>query len=73
MGIHTVNATAQANESNHLPGYICPMAPLRLAQLNLGLLGSLFSLGTSRERICEAMLLSDEEYDYVTELAGLTR
>jgi hypothetical protein len=49
-------------------GYV--MDPLKLAHLNFGLFGTLCKLGTSRERICSALIISYSDFDYLLELAG---
>ena len=49
-------------------GYV--MDPLRLAYLNFGLFGTLCKLGTSRERICSALILSYSDFDYLLELTA---
>lgn len=46
-----------------------PIDPLTLARLNFGLFNSLRSLGTSRERICVALGLSETDFDYISLLA----
>ncbi len=75
MGNEAMAALSARNDNvgGQLPGFICPMDPLKLARVNFNLLGSLFSLGTSRERICDTMLLSGEEFDYLVELGGFSR
>ena len=52
----------------HLSLISVRMSPRKLAYLDIGLFCSLSKLGTSRERICEVMNLSSEEYDYVCQL-----
>ena len=52
-------------------GYV--MDPLRLAHLNFGLFGTLCKLGTSRERICSALILSYSDFDYLLELTAAQR
>ena len=42
-----------------------PISALKLADLNLELLSSLCALGTSRERICHALQLDEQEFEYV--------
>ena len=42
--------------------------PMNLVMLNFCLFQSLYSRGTSRERICSAMLLNDAEFDYIVGL-----
>ena len=42
--------------------------PMTLVTLNFGLFRSLYSMGTSREKICSAMLLNDDEFDYIVGL-----
>lgn len=42
--------------------------PMTLIMLNFGLFQSLYSMGTSRERICSAMLLNGDEFDYIVGL-----
>ncbi len=44
------------------------MSVRKLAYLDLGLVRSLLSLGTSRERICSALNLTGDEFDYVRSL-----
>jgi hypothetical protein len=39
-----------------------------LAYLNFGLFKQLRKLGTSKERICSALSLSFDDYDYITQL-----
>ena len=41
---------------------------MNLVMLNYCLFQSLYSRGTSRERICSAMLLNDAEFDYIVGL-----
>jgi hypothetical protein len=50
--------------------YSYPISPLKLAQLNFGMFGSLCRLGTSKERICSVLLLSTGDFDYICELGG---
>jgi hypothetical protein len=50
-------------------GYV--MDPLRLAYLNFVLFGTLCKLGTSRERICSALILSSSDFDYLLELTAV--
>ena len=40
----------------------------KLAYLNFGLFRSLYSLGTDRDRICAALGLNSEEFDYLLEI-----
>lgn len=42
--------------------------PMTLVMLNFGLFRSLYSMGTSRERICATMLLNSDEFDYIVGL-----
>lgn len=48
-----------------------PVSPRTLATLDFGLFKALCSLGTSRERICAALLISDSDFEYISELAGV--
>jgi hypothetical protein len=43
--------------------------PLKLAYLDFGLFKSLCKLGVSRERICSALCISYEDFDYLRELS----
>ena len=47
------------------------MDPQSLAYLNYGLFQSLCKLGTSRERICSALNLSYNDFDYLVELTAV--
>lgn len=42
--------------------------PMTLLMLNFCLFRSLYSMGTSREKICSAMRLNDDEFDYIVGL-----
>lgn len=42
--------------------------PMTLVMLNFCLFRSLYSMGTSRERICSSLLLNDDEFDYIVGL-----
>jgi len=42
--------------------------PMTLVMLNFCLFRSLYSGGTSREKICSAMLLNDDEFAYIVGL-----
>ncbi len=42
--------------------------PMTLVTLNFGLFRSLYAMGTSREQICDAMLLNADEFDYIVGL-----
>jgi hypothetical protein len=42
--------------------------PMTLVMLNFGLFRSLYSMGTSREKICATMLLNTDEFDYIVGL-----
>lgn len=53
---------ATANEMALSPGI---MSARKLAYLDMGLFCQLRDLGTSRERICQAMNLSESEYSYL--------
>jgi hypothetical protein len=41
------------------------ISALKLADLNLELFSSLCALGTPRERICHALQLDEQEFEYV--------
>jgi hypothetical protein len=43
--------------------------PITLARLDFGLFKSLCKLGVSRERVCSALCISYEDFDYIRELA----
>ncbi|MEH6517200.1 MAG: hypothetical protein V7742_10970 [Halioglobus sp.] len=43
--------------------------PMTLAYLNFGLFKSLCKLGVSRERICSALTISYDEFDYICKLS----
>ncbi len=45
------------------------MDPLKLAYLDFGLFKSLRKLGVSRERVCSALRISYEDFDYLRELS----
>ena len=49
-------------------GNVAPMDPKKLASLDFGLFRTLCSMGTSRERVCSAMGLSQADYDYIARL-----
>jgi len=53
--------------------FISPITPLKLARLNFTLFSSLYKLGTSKDRICQAISLNSEEFDYLSALGGLSR
>ena len=42
--------------------------PMTLVMLNFSAFRALYSMGTSRERICSSMLLNDDEFDYIVGL-----
>ena len=48
-----------------------PVSPRTLVTLDFGLFRALRSLGTSRERICSALRISDSDFEYISELAGV--
>ena len=62
----------QELESGPLPGNR-GIDSMTLATLNFGLFRSLYSMGTSREKICSAMLLSADEFDYIVGLMQVQR
>ena len=43
--------------------------PITLAYLDFGLFKSLCKLGVSRERICSALTISEEDFDYLCKLS----
>lgn len=45
--------------------------PTTLACLDFGLFKSLCKLGVSRERVCSALCISYEDFDYIRELAAV--
>jgi hypothetical protein len=47
--------------------------PMTLARLDVGLFRCLQNLGTSRARICSALCLSFDEYDYISTLLSSPR
>jgi hypothetical protein len=61
--------TRIANETD----FTCPVNPLKQAYLNFGLFGSLYEMGTSRERICTALLLSVREFDCIRTFVGFSK
>ena len=56
-----------ANDNNHpAAGVEAPaIDPRVLLSLDVALFRCLRRLGTSRDRVCSALLISDAEYDYV--------
>ena len=54
-------------EDNESQGY--KIDPMTLAYLNFGLFKSLRKLGVSRERICSALNISYDDFDYLCKLS----
>ena len=55
-------------EQGPTPASGSPMDPLALASLDFGLFRTLHSMGTSRERICLTMCLTETQYDFLADL-----
>ena len=47
----------------------CSIDPMTLAYLDFGLFKSLIKLDVSRERICSALAISYEDFDYIRMLS----
>ena len=56
-----------ANDNNHpaAGGEVPAIDPRVLLSLDVALFRCLRRLGTSRDRVCAALLISNDEYDYV--------
>jgi len=61
--------THEAAVAGEPGGQLQPINPLTLATLDFGLFRSLRKLGTERERICDALGLSADDFDYIAGLA----
>lgn len=60
----TPNTLRSSAESVHT------IHPQKLINLDFGMFQSLCRLGTSRERICSALNISNADYDYLRGLSG---
>lgn len=67
MSPNAREASAQRSTSN---GYA--VDPMTLARLDIGLLRSLCKLGTSSERICSALCISQADFEYIRNISGLS-
>jgi hypothetical protein len=46
--------------------------PMTLTTLDFGLFRSLCSLGTNSERICAALCISQSDFEYISNLSGVS-
>lgn len=63
--VHAPNAGLQLSNSGGNESWEHCVDPMAVAQLDFGLFKSLYKLGVSRERICSAMFISYEDFDYL--------
>lgn len=46
--------------------------PMTLATLDFGLFRSLYRLGTTRDRICSALSISQTDFEYIRNICGVS-